>query len=300
MNQARLGPFMRKLLAVALLAAPLAGCSSPSDAPAPDVLATFYPLEFLASRVAGGNVTVGALVPSGVEPHDWEPSPGDAVRAAGARVVLSQGAGFEPWLGSLLENARSGATVVQTTEGLAVRRDEGGTDPHTWLDPSLFAQQARNVEDALAAAFPEHAAAFRERGAALRADLGRLDEDFEAGLSSCELRVVIANHDAYSYMAARYGFEVVSISGLSPESEPSPEALAHAVDVAREHNVTIIFFEELVSPRVAQVVADEVGATTRVLSPVEGLDEDARAEGEDYVTLMRENLAGLREAMRCP
>ncbi|HWH07926.1 MAG TPA: zinc ABC transporter substrate-binding protein, partial [Candidatus Thermoplasmatota archaeon] len=229
---------------------------------------------------------------------------GDAVRAAGAKVLLSQGAGFEPWLAGLLANADGGARVVDTTAGLPLRQgegeDAGGADPHTWLDPVLFAQQSRRVEEAMAAAFPEHAEAFRTRGEALRDDLARLDADFEAGLAGCELGLVIANHDAYGYLAARYRFEVVAISGLSPEAEPSPEALAHAVDVARRHNVTVIFFEELASPRVAQVVAQEVGASTRVLSPVEGLDDEARAQGKDYVTLMRENLAGLREAMRCP
>ena len=300
MNRTRLGPPMRApLLAAALAACALAGCSTPAE-PSADVLATFYPLEFVASRIAGGNVTVAALVPAGVEPHDWEPSPGDAVRVSGAKVIVAQGAGFEPWLSGLLENARGGAEVVETTQGLPLRAADEGVDPHTWLDPTLLAEQSRRVEDALAARFPEHAEAFRERGAALREDLGRLHAEFEAGLASCALDVIIANHDAYGYLAARYNFTVVSISGLSPEAEPSPEALAHAIDVAREHNVTVVFFEELASPRVAQVVAEEVGASTRVLSPVEGLDEDARAAGEDYVSLMRENLAGLREAMRCP
>jgi zinc transport system substrate-binding protein len=290
MNRTRLGPPMRApLLAAALAACALAGCSTPAE-PSADVLATFYPLEFVASRIAGGNVTVAAL----------EPSPGDAVRVSGAKVLLAQGAGFEPWLAGLLENARGSAEVVETTQGLPLRASDEGVDPHTWLDPTLLAEQSRRVEDALAARFPEHADAFRGRGAALREDLGRLHAELEAGLASCGLDVIIANHDAYGYLAARYNFTVVSISGLSPEAEPSPEALAHAIDVAREHNVTVVFFEELASPRVVQVVAEEVGASTRVLSPVEGLDEDARAAGEDYVSLMRENLAGLREAMRCP
>lgn len=284
---------MRSILVVGLLA--LAGCATP-DAPGADVVATFYPLHFLASRIAGTDVTTATLVPPGVEPHDWEPAPGDAVRVAEAKLVLAQGAGLEPWLDGLLRNAGAAGTVVSTTQNVTLR----GEDPHTWLDPVLFAQQARAVEDALAARFPEHADAFRARGEALRGDLDALHAEFEAGLASCEVRVIVANHEAYEYMAARYGFEVVAISGLSPEAEPSPEALSRAIEAAREHNVTVIFFEDLVSPRVVEVVAEEVGATTRVLSPIEGLTDEARAEGADYLTLMRENLAGLREAMRCP
>lgn len=177
--------------------------------------------------------------------------------------------------------------------------EESTYDPHTWLDPLRFAQQARVVEAALALALPEHAAAFEARADALVADLEALDADYSAALAECEERVIIANHDAYSYLATRYDFDVVAISGLAPEAEPDPQTVARVVDEARAHNVTIVFFEELVSPSVAQIIASEVGAETRVLSPIEGLTPDAAAQGEDYFTLQRANLANLAEAMRC-
>lgn len=303
------------LLALALLAPALAGCIE--SEPAPDVMATFYPLAFLAERIGGPNLTVGTLVPPGVEPHDWEPSSADLDHLGRTKLLIAQGAGFEPWLegirGSLGERAppttfaSSGLPLVEGGEEHEEEEEEGhegepptGLDPHTWLDPVLFAQQAQNVAAAMAAAFPAEADGIRARAAALEADLAQLDREYAASLEGCETSVVIANHDAFGYPARRYGFEVVAISGLSPEAEPSPQDLARAIEAARAHNVTVIFFEELVSPRVAQIVADEVGATTKVLSPVEGLSDEARAAGEDYFTLMRQNLRNLEEAMRCP
>ena len=293
-------PSMR--VALVLLALLVAGCASPSPEPA-DVLATFYPLAFAAERLGGGDLRVGTLVPAGVEPHDWEASAQDVARLDRARVMLAQGAGFEPWLQPLLANLGEDAPpLVVTTEGLALanrERQEGGeeasaVDPHTWLDPQLYRQQVAAVERALIAAWPEHAEGIRARAAALSAELDALHREHEVGLATCDARVVIANHDAYGYLARAYGFELVAISGLSPEAEPSPDAIARAVDVAREHDLEIVFFEELVSPRVAEVVAEEVGAQTRVLSPIEG-----RPPEGDYLTLMRQNLANLREAMRC-
>ena len=299
-------PAPAALLVPSLLLVPalLAGCAG-TPAERVDVVASFYPLAFLAERIGAPNVTVGTAVPAGVEPHDWEPSPDDVGRVAAARVVLTQGAGFEPWLAGILANlGGSGPRVVETTHGLELRQGEahegeaeeaeGASDPHTWLDPVLFARQAQAVEDGLAAAFPEHAAAFRERGAALRADLDALDAEMRRGLETCQVRVVVANHDAYGYLSARYGFRVEAVSGITPEAEPSAQDLARVVEVARAHNLTIVFFEELASPRVAEVIAREVGAQTRVLSPLESPPERG-----DYLARQRENLAGLREAMRC-
>lgn len=296
---------MRAILVFAALL--VAGCASPSPASDADVLATFYPLAWATERIASENVTVATLVPAGIEPHDWEPVPSDVARVQDAKLVVTQGAGFEPWFDGILANLGEDApSVADTTARIALVQErvenpgEGAPeegpryDTHTWLDPALLSQQADAIEEALVTAFPDEEPILRASAAVLAEDLDGLRQEYARGLASCETRVIIANHDAYSYLARRFDFEVVAISGLSPEAEPSPDAVARAVDVAREQNITIIFFEELVSPRVAEVVASEVGAQTRVLSPI----ESAPAVG-DYLSLMRENLVGLREAMRC-
>ena len=311
----------RALVALLLLSPILAGCAT-NEADSVDIMATFYPLAFLAEEMTNGTLRVGTMVPAGIEPHEWEPSAADLARAGESKIFLAQGAGFEPWLPGLRDALGTRAPpLVYTTTGLPLREgeahdehaeegheeDEGEanesephpnetqtSDPHTWLDPVLFSAQAERVETALANAFPENAAAVRAGSERLRADLNALHEEYAGGLAACDTRTIIANHNAYSYLAARYDFTIVAISGLSPEAEPSPQDVARAVDAAREHNVTIIFFEETVSDRVARIVANEVGAQTRVLSPLE-----TRPEGGNYLSQMRANLDGLREAMRC-
>lgn len=295
---------MRPLgLALLLLAPPLlAGCATTDEAP--DVVATFYPLAFLASRIAGPNVTVASLVPPGVEPHEYEPTTTDLVRVGGAKLLVLQGAGFEAWAERARSQAKDTRAVVATT-GLDLREsreaETGVTapDPHTWLDPVLMANMSATVERALTDAFPEDAPAIRARGESLRAEFAALDDEYRVGLASCQTRFIISNHASFSYVASRYDFTQRGISGLSPDAEPDPRTLQELIDEARAHNVTIIFFEDLVSPRVAEIVAREAGASTRVLSPIEGIPLERQAEGADYFTLMRENLHGLREAMRC-
>lgn len=296
---------MRLIPLILVAAILLGGCASPSKQSAPDVLTTFYPLTFLAQEIAGDAIRVESIVPSGVEPHDYEPTPDDIKKVHDAKLLIIQGAGFEGWLETARTQAPE-ARIVTATSGLDLRAnadeaeaDEIPQDPHAWLDPILYGEMAKNVERALADAYPNHADAFATRLADLTANLTQLDRAFEAGLATCEVRVVITNHAAFGYMAARYNFTMIGLSGLDPESEPTPEAIREAIDAARQHNVTVIFFEELVSPRVAEAVAREVGATTRVLSPVEGIPEDEIAQGRSYFSVMRENIDALRAGMRC-
>lgn len=236
---------MRASLAAVLLLSALAGCTSPSSED-PDVVATFYPLTFATERIAGDDLRVGTLVPAGVEPHDWEPIPSDVAQLAGATVLVQQGAGFEPWLDGLVANLGPDAPrVVDSTEGLDLATsedpEEPGLDPHTWLDPRLYSRQTERILTALGEEFPAHADAMRERAATLREELSTLDGEMETGLATCEIDIIIANHDAYGYLARRYGFEVEAISGLSPEAEPSPQDLDRVIQVAREHNISIIY-----------------------------------------------------------
>lgn len=303
---------MRPLAFVAVFL--LAGCSVPSATLA-DVVASFYPIEFLARRIAGDDATVAVVVDAGTEPHDYEPTPADVVTVSGAKVVLLQGASFEGWLETVRAKAPDAAYVV-TTDGLPLRAGgevhaghdgeghadeeeedaaDAPKDPHTWLDPVLFARQAQVVEDAMSAAMPEHAASFAERGEALRRDLEDLHRAYEAGLADCDLRVVVTAHAAFGYMAERYRFEMVAVS-LDPDAEPTPERLRSVVDEVRARNVTVVYFEELASARVADAIARETGATTRVLSPIEGIPP---GEDADYLTKMRDDLAALRDGMRC-
>ncbi len=323
------------LVAILALSPAFAGCLGSPNEPPPDVMASFYPLFYLTSRIAEGAVTVDSVVSAQSEPHDWDPSPREIIRIGGAKVLVIQGMGFEPWLATVTATLGDAAPrLIDSTADLdlddlfaspspadrnasrgdgagnASAEDDGhssahgsepheGDDPHTWLDPVFFAAQAEAIARGLAEAFPEHAETFDLNLDAVLADLEALDSLFWTGLASCTTRTIVTSHDAFGHLARRYDFEVLAIAGLSPDEEPDAAALAALVEAARDRNVTVVFFEELVSPRVAQVVAAEIGAETRLLSPLESLPPADAGAGGDYVQVMRSNLANLRVAMRC-
>jgi zinc transport system substrate-binding protein len=309
-------PIGRSAAGLAVLV--LAGCG-PAAAPAtPLVVATFYPLYEFSRRVAGDRAEVVSLVPPGVEPHDWDPSPADLVRIAKARVLVYNGAGFEPWVDRVLRDPVAGQVVVNATAGLplvppdlpghgdppatrppAADRRGGGVDPHVWVDPLLAIQQVENIRAGLEKADPAGAGRYAENAAAYRARLVALHEAFERGLRECRRRDLMVSHAAFGYLARRYRLAVVPVMGLAPEAEPSPAQLAAIVRFARRQQVRYIFFETLVSPRLAETLAREVGARTLVLNPVEGLSREEQAAGVDYVALMDGNLRNLRIGLEC-
>ncbi|UNX53528.1 metal ABC transporter substrate-binding protein [Georgenia sp. TF02-10] len=313
----------RRLLsgAVALaVALPLAACSA--DA-APDrspdgkleVLAAFYPLQYLAQEVGGEHVEVSSLTPAGAEPHDLELSPNDVTRLSGAGAVLYL-SGFQPAVddavaqtepehaldvaGSAdLHAAEDGeddhaAEEDHTAEDHA-GHDHGNLDPHFWLDPARLARVAEAVGEELGAADPDNADAYAAGAADVRERLLGLDAAYREGLAQCQTRTIVVAHEAYGYLAEAYDLTQVGLAGLDPETEPSPARLREVAEVAREAGTTTIFTESLVNPEVAQTLADDLGLATAVLDPVEAqADPDA-----DYADVMTSNLTTLRSALEC-
>jgi zinc transport system substrate-binding protein len=273
------------------------------------VVASFYPLYEFSRHVAGDRAEVSSMVPPGVEPHDWEPAPQDVARLEKAQVFVYNGAGFEPWADKLLGNlSGKGPMVAVATQGIellpadlpghhhdhAVRQD-----PHAWLDPLLAQQQVGNISAALAKADPENAEQYRANAQAFSDRLAALHESFQQGLAQCARRELVVAHASFSYVAKRYRLTQMPVMGLSPESEPSPAQLAQIVRFARRHKVRYIFFETLVSPKLAETLAREVGAQTLVLNPLEGLTKDEEAAGKGYIAIMEDNLRNIRTALDC-
>lgn len=290
----------RALVAIAL-ALVLSACEpAPSSSGKPVVVATFYPLYEFARQVAGDRAEVVSLVPPGVEPHDWEPSPQSVVQTRQARVLVYNGAGFEPWIDKLLTEVKRGNTVVvDASQGLPLVAAREGADPHVWLDPVLAQGEVDAIRAGLERADPGNTRTYQDNANAFKERLARLDQAFAAGLRDCARRDMVTSHTAFSYLARRYGLEQVPVMGVAPEAEPSPGALAAISRVARARGVKVVFFETLVSPRLAETIAREIGAKTLVLNPVEGLSVEEAAAGKDYVALMEVNLAHLREGLGC-
>jgi zinc transport system substrate-binding protein len=269
-----------------------------------DVVTAFYPLQFLSQRIGAGAVTVRDLTKPGAEPHDVELNPRQVGQISDAALVAYL-RGFQPAVDQAVDQEAKGrafdvASVVPllSLSGSAAGDDAeraGGKDPHVWLDPARFATIAVQLGARLGRADPAHAADYTARAGTLHTDLSELDAEYSAGLKTCARREIVTSHTAFSYLADRYGLRQVGITGLSPEAEPSPHRLAAVAREARSTGATTIFFETLVSPKVAETVAREVGASTAVLDPLEGLTEpDA-----DYFSVMRANLTTLTKALGC-
>lgn len=284
----------RWLVLAALAAAACQQSSEPGGRPA--IVASVFPVYEFTRQIAGDRARAVLLVPAGVEPHDWEPSPRDIALVGRARVFVYNGAGLEPWAARLVREIEGkGTAVVIATTGIPLVAG----DPHVWLDPVLARSEVETIHAALDRADPAGAAAYADNARAFSAKLAELNDRFEAGLRDCARREIVVSHAAFGYLARRYRLEQVPVMGLAPESEPSPAALAAIARLARERKITTVFFETLVSRRLADTLAAEVGARTLVLNPVEGLTREEAAAGKGYLDLMAANLASLREGLGC-
>ena len=289
-----------RLLSLALVLLALAGCGPAAPPAKPLVVATIYPLWEFARQVAGDRAEVVSLVPAGVEPHDWEPAPRDVSQIQRAAVFVHTGTGLDGWAEKLLADltGRRGV-VVNARGGLGLLTVGGVTDPHVWLDPTLARVQVLAIAGGLELADPAGRAVYSENVKAFIARLDALDLEFAAGLADCARREIVTSHAAYAYLARRYRLTQVPVMGLAPEAEPSPADLAAIVRTARRLKVTHVFYETLVSPRLAETLSREIGATPLPLNPIEGVSPAEAAAGTSYLELMRANLANLRTALGC-
>jgi zinc transport system substrate-binding protein len=299
----------------------LAGCGGADGGTGSEaelsVLAGFYPLQWATERIGGDRLSVTSATPRGGEPHDLELTPQDVAAVAEADLVVYLG-GFQPALDDAVESeagdrgwdAAESAHLSLTVEGEehghedehaeeeeGHSHEEGSVDPHFWLDPTRLADVGDALAGRLAELDPDGADTYEQNAADLRSDLEALDGEMEAGLSSCSVDTLVTSHDAFGYLAERYGFEVVGIAGLSPSQEPSPDQLAEITELVRDRGVTTIYTETLVDPAVAETVADEAGVQTAVLDPIEGLSD--ASPGDDYLAIMRANLEVLEAGQSC-
>jgi zinc transport system substrate-binding protein len=313
----RFGPRAVVAGAAALAVLTLAGCggssANGSGGGKLDVVASFYPLEFIARTVGGDAVHVTTLTAPGVEPHDLELTPKQVGAIASAKLVVyekdlqpavdeaveqnAKDAGFDVVPAAQLE--ATGADFEEHEDGAVApaAHKDNALDPHFWLDPVRYAQVIKAVEEKLAAVDSANAQGYHERARALLDQVGKLDTEYKTGLESCKLTTFVTSHEAFAYLAKRYGLTMIGIAGFTPDAEPSPARIKDVQDIVKAQHVTTIFYEELVSPKVADTIANDVGVQTAVLSPIEGLS-DANSK-ETYLTLMQENLQELRKANGC-
>jgi zinc transport system substrate-binding protein len=300
---------MRDLLAVTLLLVltvlPLAGRGASAAADKIVVAASFYPMYEFARQVAGDRGQVRNLTPAGAEPHDYELTPKDIIAIHASKLLIYNGAGLEPWVQKLLPQLPPSVLVVNAAERIRVvtatsGEDQGKPDPHIWMDPVLAQKQVDNILAGFIRVDPQGKAVYEANAAKFKQELTTLHERFQRTLSNCRKKIFITNHAAFGYFAARYGLTQIGIAGLAPDAEPSAAKIRELIRLARQNDIRVIYYESLVSPRVAAAIAREVGARTLVLDPLEGLTDEELAHGKNYLSVMGENLRNLKPGLDCP
>jgi zinc transport system substrate-binding protein len=273
--------------ALVVLAVLPAQASAASDI---SVVASFYPLAWAAQQVGGDRVAVTNLTPAGAEPHDLELTPDEIDDVLDADLVVELGHGFQP----AVEDAaapRDGPTVELLPRGTK--------DPHVWLDPVRMATIVRTVQRELTKVDPKGRAVYARNAQRVLGELTDLDARYRDGFAHCQRSVIVTAHEAFGHLAKRYGLRQEGVAGLSPDAEPDAQRLGRLADLVKRLGITTVFTEELVSPRIADTLAREAGVTTQTLNPLEGLTDRELKRGDDYLSVMDQNLAKLRAALGC-
>jgi zinc transport system substrate-binding protein len=262
-----------------------------------NVIASFFPLYDFAKHVGGEKAAVSVMVPAGIEPHEWEPTPRDIANAENADLIVYNGGGFENWVSDLDVN-----TKVDTSKEIQVLSSESAEelDPHFWLDPINAKKQVEAIRLGLVQVDPKNADYYKQNAEQYTAELDALDSLIKSELSRCEKKDFIAFHNAFSYFSIRYGLVQHSIQGVSPEGEVLPQRIQEIKELANDLGIEVIYAEELVDQRLANVIADEIpNGRVLVLSPIEGLGNEEIQQGLGYLDKMKENLENLKVGLNC-
>lgn len=296
-----------------------------------NVVTTFYPVYAFTAAIGGEDANVINLLPTGVEPHDWTPKSQDIVNTSKAQLFLYNGAGLEGWVPNFLKSLNSDTKVksVAVSEGVKLlaaegddghghgeehedehaddHADESGNeeqvadhhiDPHTWVSPKSAMIMAENIKNSLVEVDPEHKAGYEQRYEELHTKLQALDQRFTNELASVPNKEIVVSHQAFGYLARDYGLKQHAIMGLSPDAEPTGQDIVKLAKLVKDEGIKYIFFEELVSDKLAKTLASEAGVETMVLNPVEGLTQEQVKNKDDYFTLMEKNLQNLLIALK--
>lgn len=283
----------------------LAGCGASintkrfTDSDKISIVTSIYPVYDFACNIAGDKAEIINLVPAGMEPHDFELSTNDMQLLESADVFIYNGADMEHFVDKTL-NALSNENlcVVETAKDVKVLESGEHPDPHTWLSVANAMKQAEAIKEVLISVDADNASYYEDNYSQYIEKLEILHQSYKEELQPYEGQSIVVAHEAFGYLCKEYGLKQEGIEGLSADSEPDSARMKEIVDFCKENEIKVIFFEELVSPKVAQTIADEIGAETMVLNPIEGLTASQMEGGVDYIRLMEQNLENLKEALQ--
>lgn len=275
------------------------------------VVTTFYPMYDFAKNVVGDTGEVELLIPAGTEPHDYEPSAKDIAKITDADVFVYNSNELETWVKDTLENVdRKKVTVVEAAKSIDLMEgqeeedeseDHGHShelDPHVWLDPVLAEKEVEAIRDALVEKYPDQKETFEKNASAYLAKLAALDKEYQAAFANAKNKTFVTQHAAFGYLAKEYGLTQEAIAGISPDQEPSPSRLAELKKYVQANHISVIYFESSASSKVAETLAKETGVELVVLNPLESLTKKEQDQGENYLSVMRENLEALKKSIK--
>jgi zinc transport system substrate-binding protein len=268
------------------------------------IVASIFPLQEFARAVAGEYGDISLLLPPGAGVHTWQPRASDIIRLSTADLFIYIGAGLEPWIDDVLKSLSSSRlrvlVVMDSLPLTGPENKEHEEDPHIWLDlgidraiVSLLARTLGQLAPAKAAAFAGNANRYAER-------LEKIEEQFSSVLSRCRQRtILLGGHAAFGYLAARYGLVQRSLSGLSPDAEPTPGRLTEAIEWAKKNGIRAVFREANANDKMARLLAEEIGAELLVLHPGANLSKKEWTSGLTFLDIMAHNLDNLKRGLGC-
>jgi zinc transport system substrate-binding protein len=289
----------------------------------PIVSVSTFSLYEAARMVAGDALDVRSIVPLGSDAHMFSPNPTHVAEISGGALFVYNGAGFESWAENLKNTLPKTTQVIDMSQHVTLIKSDdahegeqgdehegehgdheahphqGMYDPHYWLDIDNMIKMTQILDAEFSKISPEKAELFHKNSSDYIAELEKLKSEFVTGLAECKTRTLVSNHDAFGYLSHANTLENVSVIGLSSDEQPSAKNIADIISVVKEHGVKTIFFEELINDNVSQTIAKETGAKALPLQPLENISEDELKSHQTYLTIMRENLKKLREAMEC-
>lgn len=283
------------------------------------VMTTFYPMYEFTKQVVGDKGDIELLIPAGTEPHDFEPSAKDLAKISDSDVFVYNSPELETWTDNLTDTIDTKQTkIIQASKDIKLmegteheheeahdhdtqEHEEHGhsheLDPHVWLDPALAIKEVETIRDQLSKKYPDDKAAFEKNAASYIDELKKLDEEFQTAFKDAKNKTFVTQHAAFGYLANQYGLTQEAIAGISPDQEPSPSRLSELKHYVDDNQVKVIYFEENASSKVAETLSKETGVKLEVLNPLESLTDKQIKDGEDYLSVMRENLAALKESV---
>jgi zinc transport system substrate-binding protein len=271
------------------------------------IITTFYPMYYFTKQITGNLANVEILIPNGVEPHDWEPTSKDMIKMQEADVFIYNSRYFETWTEKVLDSINlSNLNVVEASNGIGLmdsnieeeqhdhEDSEVTKDPHVWLSPVLAQKEVDNIAEVLEKADPKNKEQYEKNADAFKTKLTNLDKLYKETIDKAPRKEFVTEHAAFGYLAKQYGLTQIPIGGLSPDVEPTLAKLVELTEMMKKEKIKVVYFEELTSPKVAETLANETGAKTEVLNPLEGLTKDEQEQGLDYIGVMEKNLEALK------